>query len=78
MYVFMSFGSPHTGKNLGACIVEVDDPNQANEKCKELGLMPDECNQARGYPLDSIEDESMELNRFYTPTELEAMGYQKA
>lgn len=79
MYVFMSFASPHTGKNLGCCIVQVDDPNNANDKCKELGLMPMECNHARGYVLDddTWQEEDMELNRFYTPEEMLASGHEK-
>lgn len=80
MYVFMSFGSVHTGKNLGCCIVEVNNPNDANARCFELGLVPNECNQARSYPLDQddFEKQGMELNKLYTPTELEAMGFEKA
>lgn len=80
MYVFMSFGSAHTGRNIGCCIIESEDPNDANEKCKELGLMPEECNQARGYVLDedTFQKQGMELNKFYSSKEMEEMGFQKA
>ena len=80
VYIFMSFGSLHSGKNLGCCIIQVDSPDQANDKCNELGLIPNECNQARAYPLadEDFETQGMELNRLYTPKELEQMGFQKA
>lgn len=79
-YVFMSFASAHTGKNIGCCVVQTDDPNNANEKCKELDLMPEECNHARGYPMDkeTFQKQGMELNRFYSPQEMIEMGFQKA
>lgn len=80
-YVFISFGSAHTGKNIGCCIVKVDDPEQANEECRRLGLMPNECNQARGYVLDTekeFKEQGMELNRFYTAAEMAKMGFEKA
>lgn len=80
-YVFMSFGSVHTGKNIGCCIVKVDDPDQANAECKQLGLMPTECNQARGYVLDTEEafnEQGMELNRFYTKQQMQEMGFEIA
>lgn len=76
-YVFMSFGSVHTGKNLGCCIIRCADPENANELCALMGLMPAECNQARGYVL-SDEDffaQGMELERFYTTDEMKAMGF---
>lgn len=73
--VFMSFASAHTGKNIGCCIIEVDDPNDANQKCKDLGLMPKECNHARGHMLNSIDDEDMELNTFYTREQMDQLGY---
>ena len=75
-YVFMSFASAHTGKNIGCCIVEVDDPNNANQHCSDVGLMPEECNQARGFVLEDIEGEDMELNKFYTRQEMVDMGYE--
>lgn len=73
-YVFMSFASAHTGKFVGACVVEVEDPNDANQKCKELGLMPKECNHARGSVLEEME-EDMELNTFYTRQQMDELGY---
>jgi hypothetical protein len=80
MYVFMSFGNVHTGKNIGCCIVQVDDPDHANDKCAELGLMPTVCNEGRGYVLteESFNEQGMELNKFYSATEMEAMGFSKA
>ena len=79
MYVFMSFASPHTGKNLGCCIVQVDDPNDANRKCQELGLMPNEDNHAKGYPLDEegFKEQEMEVNQFYTPEQMASKGFEK-
>lgn len=78
VYVFMSFASPHTGKNIGCCIVQVDDPEQANARCIELGLMPQECNHARGYSLDEegFKEQGMELNKFYTAAEMRAMQFE--
>ena len=77
-YVFVSFANTHTGKNIGCCIVQAEDPNDANVKCAELGLMPEVCNQARVYVLtdEGFEEEPMELNRFYSSNEMKAMGYE--
>lgn len=80
MYVFMSFGSIHTGKNLGCCIVQVEKPEDANEHCRSLGLMPDTCNQGRVYILPdeaAFKDQGMELNRLYSPDEMDQMGFSK-
>lgn len=76
-YVFVSFGSAHTRKPLGGCVVEVDNSIDANKKCMELGLMPDECNKAFGYPLDTndpVAEIGLEPNRFYSADELEKTG----
>jgi hypothetical protein len=80
MYFFISFGSLHTKKNIGCCIVRAEDIDAANEKCKELGLMPNECNEARAYPLDegALKEQGMELNKFYSKAQMEEMGFQKA
>ncbi len=78
---FMSFGSLHTGKNLGCCLVQVADGEDPNRKCFELGLMPDECNQARAYLLDDEDIEKqhgMQIGRFYSSAEMRKMGFQKA
>ena len=50
-YYFMSFGSLHTGRSIGACIVLVEEGEDPNEKCARLGLMPLECNEAQWLPL---------------------------
>ena len=79
-YIFMSFSSMHTKKNIGCCVIQCDDPQKANEITKELGLMPNECNHARGYVL-SEEDfgkQGMDLNRLYSPEEMCKMGFVKA
>jgi hypothetical protein len=78
-YVFMSFASPHTGKNLGCCIIQVENPEDANEKSKELGLMPKEDNHAQGYVLneDTWQEEGMDLNRFYSREEMTELGHKK-
>jgi N-acetylglutamate synthase-like GNAT family acetyltransferase len=80
-YVFMSFASLHTGKNIGCCIVKVDDPDDANERCRELGLMPDTCNQGRGYLLPdeaAVAAQGMEVERFYTDDEMLGLGFTKS
>ena len=76
-YVFMSFASPHTGKNLGCCIVEVDNPNDANQRSKDLGLMPEECNLAKGWTIENLDGEDMELDTFYTRQQMDDMGYER-
>jgi len=78
-YVFMSFADVHTGKNIGCCIVEVADPNDATEHCKKLGLMPKTCNSARGFVLDEkgFKEQGMELNKFYSRDDMAKMGFQK-
>lgn len=78
VYVFMSFGSIHTRKNLGCCIVKVKKPENANDECKRLGLMPNECNEGRGYVMDEtgFKEQGMELNKFYTRNEMIGMGFQ--
>jgi hypothetical protein len=79
-YVFMSFSSMHTKKNIGCCIIQCEDPTKANELTKQLGLMPHECNNARGYELNEEEfrEQGMELNRLYSSEEMSKMGFQKA
>ncbi len=79
VYVFMSFASAHTGKNIGCCIVRVKKAEDANAKCKELGLMPKECNNARGSVLDDEDfpKQGMELDRFYSRQEMIDMGFEK-
>ena len=76
-YVFMSFASSHTGKNLGCCIVEVDNPNDANQRSKDLGLMPGECNQAKGWTIENRDGEDMEIDTFYTRQQMIEMGYER-
>lgn len=80
IYVFMSFADTHTRQNIGCCIVQVDHLKDANEKCKQLGLMPQICNEARGFPLNEQEfqQQGMELNRLYSRHEMEQMGFEKA
>lgn len=75
MYVFMSFASALTGTNIGCCIVEVDDPDEANQKCKDLGLMPNEPNYAKGYPMGDVNSEDMEVGKFYTREQMVEMHY---
>lgn len=78
-YVFVSFACFHTGKNLGCCIVRVNNVEQANAECLELDLMPQQCNLARGYEMDEdgFRQQGMELNRFYSNKEMKAMGFEK-
>lgn len=78
-YVFMSFGSHVTGLGIGCCIVEVDDEQQANDECIRLDLMPNQSNQAKGWLLDdeSFPEQGMDLNRFYSSAEMDAMGFEK-
>lgn len=73
----MSFASAHTGNNIGCCVVRVKDPQQANEECRRLGLMPQQCNHARGYLLrdEDFPQQGMELNRFYPTAEMKAKGF---
>ncbi len=77
VYMFMSFASIHTGKNIGCCIVQVEDPKQANDKCHDLGLMPTECNHVQGFllPEEDLEAQGMELNKFYAKQEMDAMQF---
>lgn len=79
VYVFMSFGSMHDGRNLGCCIVRVAEFTDANAECARLGLMPNECNEARAYLLrdEEFPAQGMELNRFYTRDEMLQMGFRK-
>jgi len=76
----MSFGSMHTRKNIGCCIIRVKNPEDANEECKRLNLMPTECNQTRGFLLsdEDFPQQGMELNKFYTKEEMEKMGFERA
>ena len=78
-YYFMSYGSLHSGKNIGCCIIEVEESEDPNEKSKILGLMPNECNQAIAYLLDEqgFKEQGMELNRFYSREEMLSAGFQK-
>ena len=79
VYVFVSFGSLHTRKNIGCCIVQVEREEDANGECARLGLMPQECNEAKGFhlPPESFAEQGMELNRFYTRDEMEQMGFER-
>ncbi len=76
----MSFGSLHTGKNIGCCLVEVEGLEDPNEKCARLGLMPHECNQARAYLLaaEDIAAQGIVIGRFYSSEEMERKGFQHA
>jgi len=78
-YVFMSFACFHTGKNLGCCIVRVNNGEQANAECLELNLMPQQCNRAKGFVLEdeSFPEQGMELNCFYSRAEMLEMGFEK-
>ena len=79
-YIFISFANAHTGKNIGCCIVQSDNPQDANQKCKDLDLMPHICNEAKGYVLaDEAEfkHQGMTLDRFYTSDEMMNMGFEK-
>ena len=80
VYVFMSFANIHTGKNIGCCVVKVNDPSEANDECKRLNLMPNVCNDARGYAMDEkgFLKQGMELNKFYSREEMQSMGFEKA
>lgn len=75
-YVFLSFASLRSGKNLGCCIIQVENPEDANVRAKAIGLMPKEDNHAQGYVLreDAWQEEGMELNRFYTREEMIELG----
>ena len=79
-YAFVSFADVHTRKNVGCCIVQVTELYMANDRCKQLGLMPNCCNNARGYELnhDQFLEQGMELNRFYSKSELVEMGFSLA
>lgn len=70
----------HSKQPLGACIVQVDRPEDANEKTKQLGLMPNECNKAFGYVLsdEDFAEQDMELNKFYDTDDMNRLGFQKA
>jgi len=81
MYVFISFGSLHTGKNIGCCIVEVEALDDAAAKCDELKLTPEVCSQGRASVLpdeETFQEQGMDLNRFYTADEMIQMGFTKA
>jgi hypothetical protein len=75
----MSFASLHTRKNIGCCIIKIDNPEKANDEAKKLNLMPEECNQALAYLLteEQFKEQGMELNKFYTKAEMEKMGFEK-
>lgn len=77
MYMFVSFASLHTGKNLGCCIVKSDNKYDTNKQCIDLGLMPEQCNECRGYPLteEQFQKQGMELNKFYTKEQMIEMGF---
>ena len=78
-YVFLSFGSVHTGKALGACVLHLENAEQANDKAKELGLTPNECNKAYAYVMDEecFKRQGLKLNHFYSAKELDKMGFSK-
>ena len=77
---FMSFGSLHTGKNLGCCLIEVGLGEDPNANCAELGIMPHECNQARGYllPANEVAEQGLVIGKFYSREEMEKRGFETA
>lgn len=79
IYVFVSFGSIHTGKPLGACIVQVENAEQANAETQRLGIAPDTCNRAYGYIMsdEDFQNQGMELNKFYDSETMERMGFNR-
>jgi hypothetical protein len=74
-FYFMSFGSLHTGRAIGACIVVIAVGEDPNEKAHRLGLVPNECNEARAYRIRDIRQENMQPGRFYSRAELRRLGY---
>ncbi len=75
MYQFLSFVSDKTKKNVGACIVEANDIKEAVQIAWDKEINPG--GQVMAFPLADLDDEDLELNRLYTPEELNAFNYQK-
>jgi len=76
MFILGSFADINQdGKNIGACMFECKDTECELDVCKQLGLMPSGNINYRFYVVDP-EQESMELNKFYTPEEARALGYK--
>ena len=74
-YVFLSFVNEETGKNAGVCIVKATDLMGAIQIAWDKEINPG--GQVMGFPLEDLEDEDLEINRLYTPEELNAFNYQK-
>ena len=68
-------GSIPTTKSEGR--VEAGSFADADAKTKELRLRPNVSNHARGFRLENLEHEDMELNVFYNSQQMAEMGYAK-
>lgn len=84
-YVFMSFSSKTTRKNIGCCIIR--NPNQEQnknqiiswiEECERLGLKPEGADDFRAELLGEAQFlvQGMELNRFYTREQMLQMAFE--
>ena len=77
MYFFLSFRDSDLNVNLGACIVQADSQAIAIHKAWLFKINPG--GEVLGYSMteDEYVQEDMELNRLYSPDELEKLGYKK-
>lgn len=74
-YQFLSFVSAETKKNIGVCIVKADTFDEAIKAAWGKKINPG--GEVMGFKLTDIENEDLELDRLYSPEELNAFGYKK-
>lgn len=72
-YFFLSFRNPKINKNLGCCQVIAANNKAAVNVAHKLGINPG--GEVAVFRLQEKED--IEINRLYSPEELNDLGYQK-
>ena len=74
-YIWLSFASEETGKNLGICVVEALTLDEALKKAWSLKLNPG--GTVAGYSMDDeqFQKQKVELNRLYTRQEMTDLGH---
>ena len=74
-YMWLSFASEETGKNLGVCIVEASNFTEGIQKAHQKGINPG--GQVAGSKMseEQFQGEELELDRLYSREEMIEMEF---
>ena len=75
-YMWLSFASEDTGKNLGVCIVEAENFTEGIQKAHQKDINPG--GQVAGFKMneEQFQGEELELDRLYSREEMKAMEFR--